>query len=167
MSSETDMPNNRDYADSFSTSDDDLPTTNRKFSNMSSMSDVDDLPTTLMIRNIPNQYAQKDFIQELDSLGFKGTYNFLYIPVDKKSAASCGYGFINFIDHHWAAKCASVFQDYLLTPKKGKGKYAEVSAAHLQGLEANIAHYRNTKILGGCGRKSGRVCAPLIIESLA
>jgi RNA recognition motif-containing protein len=165
----TDDDDDYESLNSFSTTDGDSTKrqpNSKDFAN-SSFANNDDAPTTMMIRNIPNQYAQKDFIQELDSLGFEGTYNFLYIPVDKKTAASCGYGFINFIDHHWAAKCASVFQDYLLTPKKGKGKYAEVSAAHLQGLEANIAHYRNTKILGGCGRKSGRVCAPLIIESLA
>jgi hypothetical protein len=162
-SSETDMPNTRDYADSFSTSDDDLPTTNRKFSNMSSMSDVDDLPTTLMIRNIPNQYAQKEFSEEFDSLGFKGAYNFLYLPMDRKTQANVGYCFVNFVDHHWAAKCTEVFPNYLLKKqRKGKCKYARVSTAHLQGLEANVAHYRDKGVVGG----SGRQCGPLIVGNL-
>lgn len=60
------VPKTRDFADSFSTID-------------------EDAPTTLMIRNIPNYYSQKELADEIDSLGFKGTYNFLYLPMDRKT----------------------------------------------------------------------------------
>jgi hypothetical protein len=166
---------NRDFAYSFSTTDGDStqPLNNsyshsfvprrRDFAGSSSTIDGD-APTTMMIRNIPNRYAQKDFIREFDKLGFQGTYNFLYLPMDKNTNASVGYCFVNFINHHWAAKCADVFRNYLLKKQKnGKGKYATVCAAHLQGLEANVEHYRNKGVIEGCGRLSG----PLIIGSLA
>jgi hypothetical protein len=80
---------------------------NTDFAESSAATD-DDAPTTLMIRNIPNQYAQKDFGELIDSLGLKGTYDFLYLPMDKRTNGNVGYCFINFIDHHWAAKCVEV-----------------------------------------------------------
>jgi RNA recognition motif-containing protein len=140
---------------------------NTDFANSSSTVD-DDLPTTMMIRNIPNRYTQKDFIQEFDSLGFKGTYNFLHFPMDKKGSRSCGYAFVNFIDHHWAAQCVAVFHHYMLNKqKKDKGKGVEVCTARLQGLEANIAHFRNTSIIHDGVQRRGRVCGPLIVGSLS
>merc|ERR1719296_252256 len=39
-------------------------------------------PTTMMIRNIPNRYTQHDLIEELESLGFAETFDFLYAPTD-------------------------------------------------------------------------------------
>jgi RNA recognition motif-containing protein len=118
----------------------------------------------MMIRNIPNRYAQKDFAEELDSLGFKGTYDFLYLPMDKNTNCNLGYCFINFIHHPWAARCTEIFQGYLLKKQKeGKSKYAQVSVANVQGLEANLAHYQDKGVIDGCGRRRG----PLIIESRA
>ena len=40
-------------------------------------------PTTLMIRNIPNSYTQRELLKELESLGFAKAFDFLYMPVDK------------------------------------------------------------------------------------
>ena len=54
--------------------------------------------TTLMIRNIPNRYTQKDLIQEVDALGFAGTYDFFYLPIDKSTESNVGYAFLNFKD---------------------------------------------------------------------
>jgi hypothetical protein len=173
------VPKNRSFADSLSTIDGvSTKQPNNSFSEslVSKHRDLDDsfytidddgdLPTTMMIRNIPNQYTQKDFIQEFDSLGFKGTYDFLYIPMDKKKRTNVGYGFVNFIDHHWAAKCTVVLHNYRLKLlKKGKGaysKYIQVVPAYLQGLEANIAHYQDKGAMGGSGR---RFVGPIIVGS--
>lgn len=103
--------------------------------------------TTLMIRNIPNRYSQRDLIAELEDLGFAGKFNFLYIPLDKGTMANVGYAFVNFIDKDWAKKCMEAFYDYRFKRhRKTSGKIASVSAAHLQGLEANLAHYERAVV---------------------
>jgi hypothetical protein len=134
------VPKTRDFADSFSTID-------------------EDAPTTLMIRNIPNYYSQKELADEIDSLGFKGTYNFLYLPMDRKTNGSVGYCFVNFVDHHWAEKCTMVCEKHVWKKQKKRSKCAKISIAHLQGFEANVAYYRDKGVISG----SGRQCGPWIV----
>jgi len=133
----------------------------------SSDSSSDSPPTTLMIRNIPNCYAQKQFMAEFESLGFGGTFDFFYLAMDKKTMCNMGYCFVNFVDHHWAARCADVLNDYAFEKqRKNKVQCASVLVAHLQGLEANIAHYENTPVmkLGNPGR---RLCRPFIVRGIS
>lgn len=104
-------------------------------------------PTTLMIRNIPNRYTQRELIQELETLGFAGTFDFLYIPLDKGTMSNVGYAFVNFVASEWAEKCMAAFENYRFKRhRKVSGKIAAVSVAHIQGLEANIRHYENAAV---------------------
>jgi RNA recognition motif-containing protein len=104
-------------------------------------------PTTLMIRNIPNRYTQNELILELEALGFGGTFDFLYVPLDKGTMSNVGYAFVNFVDPQAAAKCMESFHGYhFKRHRKVSGKIAAVSIAHLQGLEANLAHYKNAAV---------------------
>lgn len=104
-------------------------------------------PTTLMIRNIPNLYTQRELIAELEELGFAGTFDFLYAPLDKGTLANVGYSFVNFINHEWAQKCASVLHQHRFRRhRKVSGRTASVSVAHIQGLEKNLAHYEHTAV---------------------
>ncbi|CAE7260404.1 ML4 [Symbiodinium natans] len=103
--------------------------------------------TTLMIRNIPNRYTQRELMQELEELGFANKFDFLYSPLDKGTMSNVGYAFVNFKTPQWAAQCMQAFQSYRFKRhRKTSGKVAAVSAAHLQGLEANLAHYEKTAV---------------------
>lgn len=104
-------------------------------------------PTTLMIRNIPNRYTQNELILELEALGFASTFDFLYVPLDKGTMSNVGYAFVNFVDPSWATKCMEAFHGYhFKRHRKVSGKIAAVSIAHIQGLEANLAHYKNAAV---------------------
>eukprot|EP00929_Paragymnodinium_shiwhaense_P112700 TRINITY_DN80967_c0_g1_i1.p1 TRINITY_DN80967_c0_g1~~TRINITY_DN80967_c0_g1_i1.p1 ORF type:complete len:513 (-),score=85.30 TRINITY_DN80967_c0_g1_i1:89-1627(-) len=104
-------------------------------------------PTTLMIRNIPNRYTQRELIMELEDLGFGGQFDFLYIPLDKGTMSNVGYAFVNFTIPGDAARCMQVFQNYRFKRhRKMSGKIAAISVAHVQGLEANLAHYENAAV---------------------
>merc|ERR1712110_962450 len=72
-------------------------------------------PTTMMIRNIPSWYAQKAFVREFESMGFSGSYDFVYLPTDKRTHLSVGYCFVNFVDHHWAARCAEFVSELCIS----------------------------------------------------
>jgi hypothetical protein len=104
--------------------------------------------TTLMLRHIPNRYTQRELLQELDELGFSGTFDFLYLPLDKGTMSNVGYAFVNFLEPSWAEKCLQVFQSHNFRRhrKKVSGKTAAVSYAHIQGLEANLRHYQKAAI---------------------
>lgn len=125
-------------------------------------------PTTMMIRNIPNRYTQRELIRELETLGFGGTFDFLYVPIDKGTMCNVGYAFVNFIDHNQAARCMTVFDNYSFAKhRKARGKIATVSVAHIQGLEANIRHYENAAVNGSArSRQRGPVIMASIAKSL-
>ncbi len=67
---------------------------------------------TLMVRNVPNRYTQRQFSVELNSLGFRGSYDFLYLPMDRSTESNVGYAFINFIDPADAVRALQVFGEY-------------------------------------------------------
>lgn len=106
---------------------------------------VGTLVTTLMIRNIPNRYTQADLLDELTLLGFGGTIDFLYMPLDRGSKANVGYAFVNFLAVKAAFECREALHGYKFT-RHGKDKVAIVSAAHLQGFAANLDHYHTRAI---------------------
>jgi len=108
---------------------------------------LDRPPTTMMIRNIPNRYTQREFVREVDDLGFAGTYDFLYLPIDKGTLCNVGYAFVNFLEPQDAVRCSEVFHNYVFQRyRKARGKIAAVSIAHLQGLDANLQHYQNSAV---------------------
>jgi hypothetical protein len=110
-------------------------------------SNSDQQATTLMIRNIPNRCTQRGLIKTLEGLGFVDTFDFLYLPVDRGTLTSVGYAFVNFVTAAHAERCFHVLQNYSFKKHcKGPEKFAAVSYAHLQGLEANLAHYEKAAI---------------------
>jgi len=129
--------------------------------------DAHSAATTLMLRNIPNRYSQDELIDELEGLGFLGTFDFFYAPVDVGSMFSVGYAFVNFVDAAWAARCQSTldgytFEKHLKSPT-AKRRVATVSVAHLQGFEANMRHYVKAAVSKKARgtRRSGPVVMPV------
>jgi len=121
-------------------------------------------PTTLMIRNIPNCYTQRELIQELEGLGFAGSFDFLYMPVDKGTLSNVGYAFVNFVDGSWADKCMRKFSHYRFKRHRmTSGKIASVSVAHLQGLEQNLRHYERAAV-SNCKFKQRR---PVVMANIS
>lgn len=98
--------------------------------------------TTLMICSIPFQVSREELLQAMDSLGFAGTYDFLYMP--SRSAAkkhgktrrgNVGYAFVNFRYARFAARFTSVFAGFTFP---GSDKQVFVRPAVCQGLVANL-----------------------------
>ena len=54
--------------------------------------------TTLMLRNVPNNYSRDMFLAMLDEHGFAGRYDFVYLPCDFYRQANLGYAFVNLVD---------------------------------------------------------------------
>lgn len=103
--------------------------------------------TTVMLRNLPNDYTRDMLLEFLDTRGFIGCYDFAYLPVDFKRKAGLGYAFVNFITHEDAERAKRDLQGFS-DWKVYSQKVLQVAwSTPLQGLAANIDRYRNSPVM--------------------
>jgi len=103
--------------------------------------------STVMMRNIPNSYTRERLLFLLDSHGFAGFYDLVYLPIDFTSRSGLGYAFINFrtaADARRFREYFHGFDDWGVFSEKACDAHG--SATH-QGLEANIERYRNSPMM--------------------
>eukprot|EP00747_Dinoflagellata_sp_TGD_P125808 gnl/TRDRNA2_/TRDRNA2_174215_c0_seq14.p1 gnl/TRDRNA2_/TRDRNA2_174215_c0~~gnl/TRDRNA2_/TRDRNA2_174215_c0_seq14.p1 ORF type:complete len:454 (-),score=97.06 gnl/TRDRNA2_/TRDRNA2_174215_c0_seq14:888-2183(-) len=117
-------------------------------STIKAVSDEWDNVHTIMMRNLPNKYTQHLLIEELNSRGFSGTFDFIYVPVDPDTDANRGYAFINFDQASDARRFKEEFDGYQMSYFESS-KFVTVTPATLQGFEANYAHYANARVNRG------------------
>ncbi|KYF42083.1 RNA recognition motif 2 protein [Toxoplasma gondii ARI] len=102
--------------------------------------------TTVMLRNIPNKYTQEMMISLLNET-YKGLFDFFYLPIDFRNSCNVGYCFINFVHPFVAVHFKRAFHNLKLTAFKSQ-KVCACTWGRVQGLQANIAHYRNSAVMG-------------------
>lgn len=103
--------------------------------------------TTVMLRNLPNNYTRHMLLNMIDSEGFAGRYDFLYLPIDFKTHAALGYAFLNLITPEDAERVhqrLNGFTRWVLPSSKVCS--ISWSQPH-QGLEAHIARYRSSPLM--------------------
>jgi len=96
--------------------------------------------STLMIRNVPLKLAQRHFMKEVNEMGFRGKFDFLYIPMDSRRRSNRGIAFINFVSATDAQEFAVLTHGRFLNHPFAE-KCMEVLPADCQGFEQNIARH--------------------------
>lgn len=104
--------------------------------------------TTVMMRNLPNKYNQQMLLEELNTSGFLGTYDFIYLPIDPETNANRGYAFLNFTDTNFAWMLKLTYEGRKMG-RFNSDKVVSVAPAALQGFEANYAHYSSARVNRG------------------
>lgn len=103
--------------------------------------------TTVMLRNLPNNYTRGILLELLDAEGFQGRYDFVYLPIDFRTHAALGYAFINLVapaDAERLHRQINGFSHWALP----SSKVCCVGWSHPhQGLESHIARYRNSPLM--------------------
>mmetsp|Transcript_100155 Transcript_100155/g.137954 ORF Transcript_100155/g.137954 Transcript_100155/m.137954 type:complete len:277 (+) Transcript_100155:72-902(+) len=103
--------------------------------------------TTLMLRNLPNNYTRQMLLDLLNEEGFEGQYDFVYLPVDFNSGAGLGYAFVNVADPAVVSKVWAALDGY----KKWTlptSKVCDVGwGDQHQGLKAKVQRYRNSPVM--------------------
>merc|ERR1712187_211500 len=107
----------------------------------------EDTRTTLMLRNLPNDYNREMFLDMLDGECLAGEYDFVYLPMDFQTGSGLGYAFVNFTSHEEALRAWQSLDNYKdwAVPST---KTCEVRwSMPVQGLKANVQRYRNSPLM--------------------
>lgn len=103
---------------------------------------------TLMLRNIPNKYSIHMLLEMLDNCHRRSprqlVYDFCYLPIDFKNRCNLGYAFVNFVDAESTLECYKTFHEKRWNDFNSK-KVCEVKYGRVQGREALIEHFKNSK----------------------
>ncbi|XP_051116254.1 protein MEI2-like 4 isoform X2 [Andrographis paniculata] len=118
----------------------------------------EDKRTTLMIKNIPNKYTSKMLLAAIDER-HKGTYDFIYLPIDFKNKCNVGYAFINMIDPSLIVSFYETFNGKKWE-KFNSEKVASLAYARIQGRAALIAHFQNSSLMNEDKR-----CRPILFHT--
>lgn len=129
--------------------------------NLDSVFDVaeDGFVTTVMLRHIPCKYTQGNLLREIDQMGFEGTYDFFYLPMDSLNKTSVGYAFLNFLDAVDAERFTNTFTGHRFI-RHQNDKIAEVSPAKIQGLRNNVIHFANSAVVHARNNR----CRPIVLQ---
>ncbi|KAA8540620.1 hypothetical protein F0562_024461 [Nyssa sinensis] len=118
----------------------------------------EDSRTTLMLKNIPNKYTSKMLLAAIDE-HCRGTYDFIYLPIDFKNKCNVGYAFINMIDPLQIIPFYKAFNGKKWE-KFNSEKMASLAYARIQGKAALIAHFQNSSLMNEDKR-----CRPILFRT--
>ncbi|BAT83130.1 hypothetical protein VIGAN_04023400 [Vigna angularis var. angularis] len=118
----------------------------------------EDIRTTLMIKNIPNKYTSKMLLAAIDER-HRGTYDFVYLPIDFRNKCNVGYAFINITNPDLIIPFYQVFNGKKWE-KFNSEKVASLAYARIQGKAALIAHFQNSSLMNEDKR-----CRPILFNT--
>ncbi|KAF5752771.1 protein MEI2-like 5 [Tripterygium wilfordii] len=118
----------------------------------------EDNRTTLMIKNIPNKYTSKMLLAAIDEK-HRGTYDFLYLPIDFKNKCNVGYAFINMLSPKHIISFYEVFNGKKWE-KFNSEKVASLAYARIQGKAALVSHFQNSSLMN-----EDKCCRPILFHS--
>ncbi|XP_009390743.2 protein MEI2-like 2 isoform X1 [Musa acuminata AAA Group] len=115
----------------------------------------EDTRTTIMIKNIPNKYISNMLLAAIDE-SHKGTYDFLYLPIDFKNKCNVGYAFINMVSPSHIISFYKAFNGKKWE-KFNSEKVASLAYARIQGRSALVTHFQNSSLMNEDKR-----CRPIL-----
>jgi hypothetical protein len=96
---------------------------------------------------MPNNYSRDMLLELLDSEGFSGQYDFLYLPMDFQTKACLGYAFINLVSAAAAMRFWRTFDGYTRWAIPSRKQSGVSWSGHQQGLDAHVDRYRNSPVM--------------------
>jgi len=108
---------------------------------------VGETRTTVMLRNVPSSLMRNMLLQLLDGMGFAGSCDMVYVPVDFSTGAGLGYALVNLVS---PAKVPALWQafDGFSAWDVASDKVCSISWSEpIQGLAQHIERYRNSPVM--------------------
>jgi hypothetical protein len=103
--------------------------------------------TTVMLKNLPNNYTRAMLLALIDEQGFAGHYDFFYVLIDFKHGANRGCAFLSLTSHDTALRFWRTFD--------GWSKWVFPTRKHCivawggpdQGLHCHVERFKNNNIM--------------------
>jgi len=107
--------------------------------------------STLMLRNVPRALTRTMLLAELESQGFAGKFDFVYLPVDFEdstgSGQNFGHAFVNFVCPLSAAQAKECFTGLTAWAVECEQPCEAMWREQCQGLGAHVQKYRNSALM--------------------
>ncbi|KAF5944775.1 hypothetical protein HYC85_018852 [Camellia sinensis] len=104
------------------------------------------------------QYTSKMLLAAIDE-NHRGTYDFLYLPIDFKNKCNVGYAFINMLSPSHIIPFYEAFNGKKWE-KFNSEKVASLAYARIQGKAALVTHFQNSSLMNEDKR-----CRPILFHS--
>lgn len=101
--------------------------------------------TTVMLKGLPDKCTRSELLRLLDTEGFFGRFNFVYLPVDFKRNKNLGYALINLVSPAEALRLSRHFEGFSSWNDNSICTVAWCSPH--QGLQAHVERYRNSPVM--------------------
>jgi len=118
--------------------------------------------TTVMFRNLPNNYTRDELLTLIEKEGYLASVNFLYLRIDFKKNTNVGYAFLNMISNAEAVKFRDHFTGFDKWVKDSDKKAVVSWGDSWQGLAAQIERYRNSEVMHPSSPDEWR---PILLEN--
>jgi hypothetical protein len=107
--------------------------------------------TTIMLRDVPRALTRTMLLTELESQGFAGKFDFVYLPVDFDETTRCGqnfgHAFVNFVYPQDAARARECFTGFNTWAVECEKPCEALWREQCQGFAAHIQKYRNSALM--------------------
>jgi len=111
------------------------------------LDEVQEIRTTVMLRNVPTWYTRSDAVRLLVDEGFDGCFDLVYLPMDFNNQRCLGYAFVNFHTASDAKRAWTVFDGFCAWGHHGASPCEVVWSSPHQGSAALIERYRNSPVM--------------------
>jgi hypothetical protein len=102
--------------------------------------------TTVMVRCLHEDLNCQAFVQQINSMGWKGLYDFVYMPINFRGKGNFGYVFVNFCSAMLALEFRHALASFELTGSHECSQWT-TGWSTCQGLDANVERYRNSPLM--------------------
>ena len=102
---------------------------------------LEDIRTTIMIKNIPNKFT-RDLLLKIIDQNFKGAYDLFILPTDVNRYKNFGYAFINFSCSYYIPYFYGLFNGKKWGSTNSQ-KICEITYSKIQGKNNLLSHYSN------------------------
>jgi len=103
--------------------------------------------TTVLVRNVPHGVAREEVLLAVNTRGFEGAYDLLYLPMDFRTHENKGYCFLNLVSEELARSFMGAFNGFSEWPMRSR-RVCTVEWSVTQGFNLIADLCRNSRILG-------------------
>jgi len=103
--------------------------------------------TTVLLRNLPEGFSRSSLLYLLDSQGFAGRVNFVYMPVNFGKMVAFNHAFVNLASPSDAQLIHAHFQGFSTWPVPCDKVCEVVWYDKEQGLDALVEKYKNSPVM--------------------